>query len=29
MVTELTNEEVEAYHAGYADQELSGEKKVW
>jgi len=29
MVTELTNEEVEAYHAAYADQELSGEKKVW
>jgi hypothetical protein len=28
-VTDLTPEEVEAYHAGYEDNEKYGEKKNW
>jgi len=29
MVTELTPEEIAAYHAGYNDNEESGGHKVW
>jgi len=28
-VTDLTDDEVEAYMAGYEDNELNGEKKEW